>query len=162
TLPTLPAQPKAHAVGCAPRNARLDRLGHVSQAAVGINLRHLEVQVDLGSGVRVLQAQVDRGLEVLARNLHRRALRARAARAAAQALEDVAEVEVLERERSGAIAAAVAELPLPVGWRPEALAGRVASQLVVGLALLGILQRLVRLGDLLEFLLALRILGDVG
>src|SRR5205085_1997344 len=37
-----------------------------------------------------------------------------------------------------------------------------AAELVVGRALLGILERLVGLGDLLEFLLALRILRDVG
>src|SRR6202035_1177345 len=39
---------------------------------------------------------------------------------------------------------------------------RRGSELVVGGALLGILERLIRLGDFLEFLLGTGLLGDIG
>ncbi len=42
------------------------------------------------------------------------------------------------------------------------MSGPLLAELIVGRALFRILQRLVRLGDVLEFLFALRILRDIG
>ena len=93
---------------------------------------------------------------------------ARTGRAAAREVgEQVAEIEVLEREAAGTRTGAGAEPTVatvaatPVGWRLELLARAMHAELVVGGALLGIAQRRVGLGDFLELALALRILGDV-
>src|SRR6185312_2808800 len=96
-LPALPAQAQPHAVGGAPGDARLDRPGRVAQPALGVDLGHVEAEVHLRARIRILEAQVHRGLEILAGNLHRRSRAARTSIPAAQALEEVAQVEVLER-----------------------------------------------------------------
>jgi hypothetical protein len=75
---------------------------------------------------------------------------------AAQSREEVGEIEIFER------VAGVAELAVPAGGRPEILPRPVAAEMIVGRALLGVLQRLVGFADLLEFLLAGGILGHVG
>ena len=59
------------------------------------------------------------------------------------------------------LGSAAAMLARPIGRRAEFFALRTASQRVVGRALLGILERLVRLGDFLEPRLRSRLLGNV-
>src|SRR5262245_9329093 len=54
-----------------------------------------------------------------------------------------------------------AMLPRPIGWRAKLFALRTASQRVVRSALLGVLERLVRLGHFLELVLRARLLGNV-
>jgi energy-converting hydrogenase Eha subunit C len=57
----------------------------------------------------------------------------------------------------------MAESLLPIRWRPKLLSRSiVGAELVVGRALLGILERLIGLGNLLEFLLGAGLLRDVG
>jgi hypothetical protein len=53
-------------------------------------------------------------------------------------------------------------LTCPVRWRPELFALRAAAERIVGRALLGVLQRLVRLGDFLELLFRAGFFRDVG
>src|SRR5690606_11894007 len=92
------------------------------------------------------------------------AARLEAARAAnAERLEEVGEIDVVERRAAGrpARAEALAEGAEPVLRGTEVLAGAEAAEIVVGGALLLVAQRLVGLGDLLETLLRVRLLGDV-
>src|SRR5204862_7176507 len=56
---------------------------------------------------------------------------------------------------------AAAEALVPVVRRAEVLPRAMAAEAVVGRALVLVLQRLVGLGDLLEALLGVRLLGDV-
>ena len=63
---------------------------------------------------------------------------------------------------SNAAPCALPELLSPIGRRPEFLARAVRAELVVGGALLGVLERLVRLGHFLELLLGVLLLGHVG
>src|SRR5436190_16813154 len=70
--------------------------------------------------------------------------RSRGASPPAKALEEIGKVDILEREPAAT----------PVRRGLEVLSGLESrSQLIVGRLLLGILERLVRLGDLLEALL---------
>src|SRR5690606_37844914 len=81
----------------------------------------------------------------------------RAASAAApEAREQVGEVDVLER------VAGIREPAGPSRRRPELLAGTDLSELVVGGTLLRVLERAVGLRDLLELLLGVGLLGDIG
>src|SRR5262249_40428518 len=105
----------------------------------------------LGAAVRLLQADVRGDLVVLPWHAHIAPARA----SAAERREKIREVEVLERE------SAVAELLLPAGRRAEILPRTMPAKLVVRGALLRVLERLVGLGDFLEFLLGVRLLGDV-
>jgi hypothetical protein len=84
-------------------------------------------------------------------------------RASGKALEEVGEVEVVEREAARkALRPAGAELLLPPGRRPEFLPLlETRAELVVRRALLRVLQRLVRFGDFLELLLGARFLRHV-
>src|SRR5438477_1301091 len=144
-LAALPAQPQPLPVGSALRNADGDGF--------------LEREIDLGPAMRFVEREVDRRFVVLPRN---RTLPPRLPCAAPEALEEIAEVEVVERERL-AVPLAKMETLAPIGRRAELLPfAKAAAELVVGCALLGILQRLVRLGDLLELLLRAGLLRDVG
>src|SRR6185312_1573940 len=159
-LAALPPQAQALPIGRAFRDACLDGLGHMADAALRVDLGHPELQVHLRPAMRVFQREMHRHLEILARNRHRGAA-AGAAASTRETFEEIGEIDVVERERASARRSpmALAELLLPVGRRAEFLPGLVgAPKLVVGRALLGILEGLVGLGDLLEFLLALRIL----
>src|SRR5207248_7357088 len=113
-----------------------------------------------GAARRLLQADAHRRLVVLARDRHvapeAAAPRARAAEDA-HLLEEVREIDVAQILR-----AARAEAVEPVGRRAEVLPGAEAAQAVVGGALLLVAQRLVGLRHLLEFLLGVLLLGDVG
>src|SRR5262249_9150904 len=84
----------------------------------------------------------------------------RAARAAAaESREEIGEVRFVERE--GAFAETPSEVLLPVRRRTEVLAAAVRAELVVGGALLLILQGLVGFADLLELLFRVGFLGNV-
>jgi hypothetical protein len=125
----------------------------VANAAVVRILGHVEVEIDLRAAIRILERQAHRDLVILARNRAIGAARpAASASASRKALEEIREVEVVEGE--AAFGALGAELALPIGRRAEILARlEPAAELVVRGALLGILEGLVRLRDLLEFLL---------
>ena len=77
-------------------------------------------------------------------------------RPTAQTGEEIGKIDVFET------AFARTELLLPARRRTEILPRLVAAELVVGGALLRVLQRFVRFGDFLEFLLGVLFLRDVG
>src|SRR6185436_11644051 len=106
----------------------------------------------------IFYADLHGHLEVLP--WHAAASTRRAARAArTESREQIREIQIVERELFGTVAAV---LPRPVGRRAELLTLRPASQFVVCRALLGILERLVRLGDFLEFRFRARFLRNIG
>src|SRR6266851_8928 len=139
----------------APGNARRERVRHPTQQSAFVELGHAEIEIYLGAPVGVLQGDLRGDFVVLPRDGHGAAPAAGATPAAGELLEQVRQIDVLERVPK------VAELPPPVRRRPEVLPGRVPAQLIVGGALFRILERRVGLGDLLEFRLALRVLGNV-
>jgi hypothetical protein len=76
--------------------------------------------------------------------------------AAGKAREEVGEVHLVERRAAGA------EVRGPLRRRTKLLVRAVRAELVVGGALLAVLQRRVRLADLLEAGLGVLLLRDVG
>src|SRR6266850_1950498 len=72
-------------------------------------------------------------------------------------LEQVGQVDAAE-----VLAGVAAEALVPIGRRTEVLPRPVRAEAVEGCALFLVLERLVRLGDLLELLLRVRLLRDVG
>src|SRR4029079_1660197 len=140
------------------RNARGDLLPHAAHAAILAVFRNHELEIDLRAAVRILERELHAQLVVLAGNAHARA--GTRATATAQALEEIGQVEVLERE--SAAGPSRVELPLPIRRRAKVLPRlESGAELVVGRALLRILERLVGLGDLLEFILGARLLVHV-
>src|SRR6185436_6311376 len=148
----LAAQPQPLAVGRAGRNAR-------GEAAA------LELDRALGAKEGFVQGEAHGDFEILAGERHggaapRAAATAEAGGAAegAERFEQVAKVDPAE-----ILAAAAAEALEPVGRRTEVLPGpEAAAQAVVRGALLLVAQRFVGLRDLLELLLGVGFLGDVG
>src|SRR6267143_234478 len=143
----LAAEPQLFAVGAAARDARADAAS-------------IELELALGAVRGFLQADVDIDRVVLSAERHvPRAAKAAAAAAGkcAERLEQVGQVDAAE-----VLAGVAAEALVPVGRRTEVLPGAVRAEAVEGGALFLVLERLVRLGDLLELLLRVRLLGDVG
>src|SRR6267378_1152810 len=137
--PALAAEPQLFAVGDAARDARADAAS-------------IQLELALGAAPGFLQADVDIDRVVLAAERHV----PRAAKAAAAAATECAE----RLEQVGQVDAA--EALVPIGRRTEVLPGAVRAEAVEGCALFLVLERLVRLGDLLELLLRVRLLRDVG
>src|SRR3989442_4913639 len=144
--PPLAAEPQLFAVGDAARDARA-------------NAASVELELALGAARGLLQADVDVDCVVLAAERHvpRAAKAAAAAGECTERLEQVGQVDAAE-----VLAGVAAEALVPVGRRTEVLPGAVRAEAVEGGALFLVLERLVRLGDLLELLLRVRLLGDVG
>src|SRR5205814_9950021 len=118
------AQPLA--VGDTLGHAGADRFRHAPAYAVGADLRHCELEAELGAARRVLQIDACAHLVVLAR--HGEVGAAAPAGEAAAGLrpelgEQVGEIDVVQPART--------EARFPVGRRTEFLAGLVAAQLVV-------------------------------
>src|SRR4029079_7769898 len=134
--PALAAQAQALAIGGAERDAR-------AQAALA------DLELALHAAREFLQRERHGHLVVLAGNLELAPLEA-----AAEGLEQIRQVDAAEVLLGRARArAAPAKADDPVRRRTELLPGTMAAEAVVGGALLLVLQRLVRLGDVLEFLL---------
>src|SRR6266850_2538268 len=143
----LAAEPQLFAVGDAARDARADAAS-------------IELELALGAARGFLQADVDIDRVVLAAERHvPRAAKAAAAPASecAERLEQVGQVDAAE-----VLAGVAAEALVPIGRRTEVLPRPVRAEAVEGCALFLVLERLVRLGDLLELLLRVRLLRDVG
>src|SRR5882724_4837729 len=144
-LAPLSGEAQTLAVGRAPGDACLEAALHAARETPLVVLGHLEIEVDLGAAVRLLERDVRGDLVVLPRHAELPA-RAGAAPPAHDPGEEVGEVEVLERKLPVArVELALAELRVPAGRRPELLAGPVAAETIVGGALLRILERLVGL-----------------
>src|SRR5690606_10652835 len=156
-LRALPRQPD--------RLARAHALGHAHLQGLAVDAdAHAVAVVDRLQRDRQSRAGVARGLRA-ARPATEAA--GRAAPAPEQFLEEV--TEAAARAASGEDLVEVeafrsAAMPEPAGRWPDLVAGAVAAraQLVVGLALGRVAQRLVGLVDLLEALLGVRLLADVG
>src|SRR5215472_7437086 len=137
------------------RDAHLDLSWDAMGNALIIVFQRGEIELDLRPVKCLLEAQTHRGFVVGPRT--RRTLAARrAASMTRETRKQVGEIDVLEdRLRT-------AESLLPVRRRPEILPRGMATQLIVGRSLLGILQRLVGLRNLLEALLGVGLLGYIG
>src|SRR3954465_8665047 len=148
----LAAQPQPLAVGGAGRNAR-------GEAAA------VELHRALGAAESFFKREAPGDFVILARESHGRTAAGAAAPAeagcaaeGAKGFEQVAKVHPAQ-----ILAAAAAEALEPVGRRAEILPRpEAAAQAVVGGALFLVAQGFVRLGDLLEFLLGVGFLRDVG
>jgi hypothetical protein len=119
-------------------------------------LRHAQVELDLGAMERLVERHAHGGFIVAAGHGRLGVGAAAEPLAAPESGKQVGQVDIVERRL------AAREVLLPVGWRPEFLSLRVAAQLVVGRALLGILQRFVGFGHRLELLLGILFLRYVG
>jgi len=157
-LAALARQAQTLAIGRTLRNARPDSAGHAMQPALLIVFGHVQIEIDLRAVEGLIDADRDRDLIVVAGHRHARPAPARTAAdpTAAQMCEQIGQIDIIGREGRPAV------LLLPARRRLEFLPGGVAPELVVGGALLGILERLIRLGDFLEFLLGTGLLGDIG
>src|SRR6267378_1489716 len=145
--PALAAEPQLFAVGDAARDARADAAS-------------IQLELALGAARGFLQADVDIDRVVLAAERHvPRPAKPAAAPASecAERLEQVGQVDAAE-----VLAGVAAEALVPIGRRTEVLPRPVRAEAVEGCALFLVLERLVRLGDLLELLLRVRLLRDVG
>src|SRR6267143_909687 len=104
--------------------------------------RHFQMQIVAGHPEQRVRAQHDVQVQVARRT----AIGPRPALAGEPQLFAVGDAEAL----------------VPIGRRTEVLPGAVRAEAVEGCALFLVLERLVRLGDLLELLLRVRLLRDVG
>ena len=111
-------------------------------------------EVQPGAAVRVFQADAHGGFVVAA--VHGHGPAPRAAMAAPQRVQQVGQVDVLERPGPAA------ELARPLRRRRELLARGPAAEFVVGRALFRVLQGLVGLAHFLESGLGLGRLGHIG
>src|SRR6478735_3405603 len=146
----LAGEPQALPVGRAAGNTGADRPA-------------VEAQLALRAARRLLEAEAHRHFVILAGELHAAAGTAAAHAGTAEdahRLEQVGQVDVAQVVPHSSRPAA-AEAVEPVGRRAEVLARAVAAQAVVRGALFLVAQRLVRLGDFLELLLGVGLLGDV-
>src|SRR5712691_5935460 len=145
--PALAAEPQLFAVGDAARDARADAASIQLELALGAARGFLEADIDVNGVVLAAERHVPRAAKAAAA----------AASECAERLEQVGQVDAAE-----VLAGVAAEALVPVGRRTEVLPGAVRAEAVEGGALFLVLERLVRLGDLLELLLGVRLLRDVG
>src|SRR4029077_13536316 len=103
-----------------------------------------ELEIDFRAVERLREGKAHDSLVVAAGHWIIRSPCAGASLASAKAGEQALEIDVLEA------ALTLGKLLVPVGRRPELLAGLVAAQLVVSGPLLGILERFVGFGHFLE------------
>src|SRR6266853_1857833 len=104
---------QALAVGGALRNARLERAAHAARETLLVVFGHLELEIDLGAAVRILQRNVRGDFVILSGHADLAAARSPAAAAAGKVREQISQIEIVEGERPAA------ELLLPVRRRAK-------------------------------------------
>src|ERR1700722_16559761 len=145
------------AIACAFGYACLEGVRRAPHLSLRIVLGQVQIEIDLRTVIRVRDRDGYRDFIVLARHRYRSAAAATAA-ATAQTLEQIRQIQPLGGEW---FFGGWLPLLLPLRRRMNFLSHSLRPELVVCRALVGILERLVRLGDFLEFFLRAGLFRDV-